>query len=81
MYSIMMQESLCADAASFDLPSWLLSACITEAKNCVSLARQRGDQSSDKTLKPDDFAILRGKLDSKMFNEYYMSINDVTFDY
>ncbi|THG11762.1 hypothetical protein TEA_026058 [Camellia sinensis var. sinensis] len=30
-------ESLCADAASFDLPSWILTACISEAKNCESL--------------------------------------------
>lgn len=56
-----MQESLCADAASFDLSSWILTACISEAKNCIDLAIARRDKSNDKSCNPDDFAILRGK--------------------
>lgn len=57
-----MQESLCADAASFDLPSWLLTACISEAKNCIDLSIARREESNDKSQNPDNFAILKGKL-------------------
>lgn len=58
-----MQEGLCADAASFDLPSWLLTACISEAKNCVdlSISRREIEKANDKSCNPDNFAILRGK--------------------
>ncbi|KAK6914909.1 DEAD2 [Dillenia turbinata] len=57
-------ESLCADAASLDLPSGLLSACISEAKTCVdlSVARRENEKSNDKSCNPDNFAILRGNL-------------------
>ncbi|XP_058226856.1 regulator of telomere elongation helicase 1 homolog [Rhododendron vialii] len=55
-------ESLCADAASFDLSSWILTACISEAKNCIDLAIARRDKSNDKSCNPDDFAILRALL-------------------
>ncbi|KAI7986223.1 hypothetical protein LOK49_LG14G01877 [Camellia lanceoleosa] len=55
-------ESLCADAASFDLPSWILTACISEAKNCVDLSIARRDNSNDKSCNPDNFAILRALL-------------------
>ncbi|KAG5537665.1 hypothetical protein RHGRI_024945 [Rhododendron griersonianum] len=55
-------ESLCADAASFDLSSWILTACISEAKNCIDLAIARRDNSNDKSCNPDDFAILRALL-------------------
>ncbi|KAG6430041.1 hypothetical protein SASPL_108100 [Salvia splendens] len=55
-------ESLCAEAASFDLPSSLLTACISEAKNCIDLSVARRDTSNDKTYSPDDFAILRALL-------------------
>lgn len=55
-------ESLCADAASFDLPSWILTACISEAKNCIDLAVARRDKSNDKSYNPDDFSILRALL-------------------
>ncbi|KAK4479625.1 hypothetical protein RD792_015151 [Penstemon davidsonii] len=55
-------ESLCADAASFDLPSNLLTACISEAKNCVDLSITRREISSDKSCNPDNFAILRALL-------------------
>ncbi|KAL9350684.1 hypothetical protein Peur_057939 [Populus x canadensis] len=44
------EENLCADAASFDLPSGLLTACIFEAKSCIVLSN------------PDNFAILRAFL-------------------
>ncbi|KAJ8452039.1 hypothetical protein Cgig2_016620 [Carnegiea gigantea] len=57
-------ESICADAASFDLPSALLTACISEAKNCVDLSIRRRDieKSNDKSCNPDNFAILRALL-------------------
>jgi len=58
----MLQESLCADAASFDLPSWLLTACISEAKSCIDLSVTRREESNDKSWNPDNFAILRGIL-------------------
>ncbi|GKD79120.1 regulator of telomere elongation helicase 1 isoform X1 [Tanacetum coccineum] len=53
-------ESICADAASFDLHSSLLTSCITEAENCVDLAVARRDQSYDKSYNPENFSILRG---------------------
>ncbi|KHN32605.1 regulator of telomere elongation helicase 1 homolog [Glycine soja] len=55
-------ESICADAASFDLPSWLLTACISEAESCIDLSIERRDKSNDKSQNPDDFAILRALL-------------------
>ncbi|XP_038718615.1 regulator of telomere elongation helicase 1 homolog isoform X1 [Tripterygium wilfordii] len=55
-------ESLCADAASFDLASGLLTACISEAKNCIDLSVARRDQSNDQSNNPDNFAILRALL-------------------
>ncbi|KAK1358284.1 Regulator of telomere elongation helicase 1 [Heracleum sosnowskyi] len=55
-------EGLCADAASFDLSSALLTACISEAKNCVDLSVVRRDNSNDKSCNPDNFAILRALL-------------------
>ncbi|CAN4086784.1 unnamed protein product [Withania somnifera] len=55
-------ESLCADAASFDLSSGLLTACISEAKNCIDLSIARREMSSDKSCNPDNFAILRALL-------------------
>lgn len=60
--SFSVQESLCADAASFELPSWLLTACISEAKSCIDLAIERREKSNDKKLNPDNFAILKGEL-------------------
>ena len=65
-----MQESLCADAASFDLPSWLLTACISEAKNCIDLSIARREESNDKSQNPDNFAILKGEL----INFYFIFI-------
>ncbi|KAE8724272.1 pentatricopeptide repeat-containing protein [Hibiscus syriacus] len=58
----LMQESICADAASFDLSSGLLTACISEAKNCADLAVGRQEESYDKSWNPDNFAILRALL-------------------
>ncbi|XP_076952033.1 regulator of telomere elongation helicase 1 homolog [Bidens hawaiensis] len=55
-------ESICADAASFDLPSSLLTACISEAQNCMDIAVSRRDISNDKSYNPDNFAILRALL-------------------
>lgn len=55
-----MQESLCADAASFDLSSGLLTACISEAKSCIDLSVARREESNDKSGNPDNFAILKG---------------------
>ncbi|KAK9066251.1 hypothetical protein SSX86_013572 [Deinandra increscens subsp. villosa] len=55
-------EGICADAASFDLPSALLTTCISEAQNCVDIAVTRRDESSDKSYNPDNFAILRALL-------------------
>lgn len=57
-----MQEGLCADAASFDLPSGLLTACISEAATCIDLAVARREQSNAKLSTSDNFAILRGVL-------------------
>lgn len=57
-----MQESICADAASFDLPSSLLTTCISEAKNCMDITVKRMQRSNDKSNDPDNYAILRGKL-------------------
>ncbi|GLT52921.1 hypothetical protein SLA2020_262300 [Shorea laevis] len=55
-------ESLCAEAASFDLPSWLLNACISEAKNCIDLSTARMEEANDKSRNPDSFAILKALL-------------------
>ncbi|KAJ9568519.1 hypothetical protein OSB04_004485 [Centaurea solstitialis] len=55
-------EGICADAASFDLRSSLLTSCISEAENCVDLAVARRDESNDKSYNPDNFAILRALL-------------------
>ncbi|KAM7254630.1 hypothetical protein ACFE04_004010 [Oxalis oulophora] len=55
-------ESLCADAASFDLPSGVLAACVSEAETCRNLSGARRDRSSDKSQNPENFAILRALL-------------------
>ncbi|WJX74795.1 DNA helicase [Trifolium repens] len=55
-------ESICAEAASFDLPSWLLTACISEAQNCADLLIERRNKSNDTSRNPDDFAILKALL-------------------
>ncbi|XP_020105851.1 regulator of telomere elongation helicase 1 isoform X2 [Ananas comosus] len=57
-------ESICADAASFDLPSSYLTACISEAKQCIDIciAKRAIDKSADKQLDPENYAILRALL-------------------
>ncbi|XP_031498031.1 regulator of telomere elongation helicase 1 homolog isoform X2 [Nymphaea colorata] len=57
-------ESICADAASFDLTSGHLAACISEAKECVelSLSRRSIEKFDDKHLDPENFAILKALL-------------------
>ncbi|KAG7014088.1 Regulator of telomere elongation helicase 1, partial [Cucurbita argyrosperma subsp. argyrosperma] len=55
-------ESICADAASFDLTSWMLTACISEAKSCIDLSIKRREESNDKSGNPDNFSILRALL-------------------
>ncbi|KAL9232065.1 hypothetical protein vseg_007211 [Gypsophila vaccaria] len=57
-------EGICADAASFDMPAALLTACISEAKNCIDLSIKRRDidKSADQSCNPDNFAILRALL-------------------
>ncbi|EXB74483.1 Regulator of telomere elongation helicase 1 [Morus notabilis] len=59
-------ESLCADAASFDLPYWLLTACISEAKNCIDISVTRREISDDKSNNPDNYAILRELFPGEM---------------
>ncbi|KAF8117924.1 hypothetical protein N665_0008s0262 [Sinapis alba] len=55
-------EGLCADSASFDLPSAHLSACIAEAQECVGLASARRGSLNDGSTNPENFAILKGLL-------------------
>lgn len=57
-----MQEGICADAASFDLPAAHLATCIQEAKSCVdlALARRGNDNAADTSIDPDNFAVLKG---------------------
>ncbi|MCO5548021.1 hypothetical protein L7F22_001477 [Adiantum nelumboides] len=68
-------ESICSDAASFDLPASLLSACITEAKQCVDLASvyRTANNSADASVDPENFAILKALL-----LELDKRINDVS---
>ncbi|XP_078428073.1 RAD3-like DNA-binding helicase protein isoform X2 [Wolffia australiana] len=57
-------ESVCADAASFDLPLRFLSACISEADQCVSLAAKRRSiqKSAENEHDPENYAILKALL-------------------
>ncbi|WOL00351.1 regulator of telomere elongation helicase 1 isoform X2 [Canna indica] len=57
-------ESICADAASFDLPFGHLTACISEAKQCIDLCMKRRvvENSADKQFDPENYAILRALL-------------------
>jgi regulator of telomere elongation helicase 1 len=63
MRYLFLQEGICAEAASFDLPAAHLTACIGEAKQCVDLAsaRKATDNGADTSLDPDNFAVLKGK--------------------
>ncbi|CAN0878268.1 Regulator of telomere elongation helicase 1 homolog [Linum grandiflorum] len=51
-------EGICADAASFDLPSGLLTTCISEAQSCIDISILRKDISQN----PENFAILKGEF-------------------
>ncbi|KAL2612609.1 hypothetical protein R1flu_024301 [Riccia fluitans] len=76
-------EGLCADAASFDLPSPHLTACIAEAKQCVDLAiSHRGqDNAADASIDPDNFAVLKALLLEleKKINEVNLESSEAGF--
>ncbi|CAN1836439.1 Regulator of telomere elongation helicase 1 homolog [Linum perenne] len=55
-------EGICADAASFDLPAGLLTACISEAQTLIDLSVFRKDTSSDISQNPENFSILKALL-------------------
>lgn len=57
-------ESICADAASFDISSSHLTACIEEAKQCIDMAHVRitAENVADTSIDPDNFAILKALL-------------------
>ncbi|CAL4975503.1 unnamed protein product [Urochloa decumbens] len=57
-------ESICADAASFDLLPNNLTACIAEAHECIKLcsAKRAIENSSDKQFDPENYAILKALL-------------------
>ncbi|CAJ2661269.1 unnamed protein product [Trifolium pratense] len=67
-------ESICAEAASFDLPSWLLTACISEAQSCVDFLIETRNKST--SHEQDDFAILKAlllKLEKRIAEVYIES--------
>ncbi|PWZ34609.1 Regulator of telomere elongation helicase 1 [Zea mays] len=57
-------ESICADAASFDLFPNNLTACIAEAHECIKLcsAKRSIENSADKQFDPENYAILKALL-------------------
>lgn len=57
-------EGICADAASFDLPSGYLSTCVSEAQQCIDLciARREVESSTDNKYEPEHYAILKALL-------------------
>ena len=59
-----MQESICADAASFDLLPSNLTSCIAEAQECIQLCSFKTsiENSADKQFDPENYAILKGYL-------------------
>jgi len=67
-----VQEGICADAASFDLPAAHLATCIQEAKACVdlALARRGNDNAADTSIDPDNFAVLKGTSTSVVSSLY-----------
>jgi regulator of telomere elongation helicase 1 len=58
----LLQESICADAASFDLPSTYIASCISEANQCIDLCNMKRaiQKSADKQFDPENYAILKG---------------------
>ncbi|KAF0930040.1 hypothetical protein E2562_027211 [Oryza meyeriana var. granulata] len=57
-------ESICADAASFDLLPNNLASCIVEAQECIQLcsAKRSIENSADKQFDPENYAILKALL-------------------
>ncbi|RLN22615.1 regulator of telomere elongation helicase 1 [Panicum miliaceum] len=57
-------ESICADAASFDLHPNNLTACVAEAHECIKLcsAKRSTENSADKQFDPESYAILKALL-------------------
>ncbi|KAK3161163.1 hypothetical protein QOZ80_1BG0073100 [Eleusine coracana subsp. coracana] len=57
-------ESICADAASFDLHPNNLSSCVAEAHECIKLcaAKRSIENSADKQFDPENYAILKALL-------------------
>ncbi|WVZ69869.1 hypothetical protein U9M48_018591 [Paspalum notatum var. saurae] len=57
-------ESICADAASFDLFPNNLTACVAEAHECIKLcsAKRSFENSADKQFDPENYAILKALL-------------------
>ncbi|KAM3330892.1 hypothetical protein ACQJBY_027159 [Aegilops geniculata] len=55
-------ESICADAASFDLLTSNLTSCITEAQECIQLCsfKRSIENSAEKQFDPENYAILKG---------------------
>jgi regulator of telomere elongation helicase 1 len=80
---LFLQEGICADAASFDLPVAHLTACIGEAKQCVDLAsaRKATDNGADTSLDPDNFAVLKALLLEleKRINEIPINSSELGF--
>lgn len=62
MKLLLLQEGICADAASFDLPALHLTQCISEAGRCVELASQAsasGFAGGDKSASAENFLTLK----------------------
>ncbi|KAG8051464.1 hypothetical protein GUJ93_ZPchr0001g32890 [Zizania palustris] len=57
-------ESICADAASFDLLPNNLTSCIAEAQECIQLCsvKRSIENSADKQFDPENYAILKALL-------------------
>ncbi|TVU34335.1 hypothetical protein EJB05_16166 [Eragrostis curvula] len=57
-------ESICADAASFDLHPNNLSSCVAEAHECIKLcaAKRSIESAADKQFDPENYAILKALL-------------------
>lgn len=57
-------DGICADAASFDLPSGYVTACIAEAKECINLCIEKRalESAADKRHDPETYSILTGLL-------------------
>ncbi|KAM0928809.1 hypothetical protein ACQ4PT_002001 [Festuca glaucescens] len=57
-------ESICADAASFDLLPTSLTSCIAEAQECIQLCsfKRSIENSADKQFDPENYAILKALL-------------------